>query len=273
MQRLPKLIAAAGFASRRKAADLVRAGRVRVDGRVVTSPAAQVDPGTSRVEVDGRPVRLQPKRYFLLNKPRGPLSTVADGRGRQTVLDLLGDMEERLYPAGRLDADTEGLLLITNDGDLTYRLTHPRYRVDKVYHAEVEGRPTRAALRRLARGMVLAEGPTGPARVRILRPGARASLVELIVHSGRKRMVRRMLEAVGHPVRMLRRTRVGPLTLGDLRPGEWRPLSDDEISQLWNAIDTAADNRTAAPSHGAADTDNRTAAPSHRAADTEQSNS
>ena len=267
MQRLSKLIAAAGFASRRKAADLVRAGRVRVDGLVVTSPGASVDPSTSRVEVDGRPVRVEPKRYFLLNKPRGPLSPVADRRGRQTVLALLGEMDERLYPAGRLDADTEGLLLITNDGDLTYRLTHPRYQVDKVYQAEVEGRPTRAALRRLAQGMVLEEGPTGPARVRILRPGAQTSLVELIVHSGRKRMVRRMLKAVGHPVRMLRRTRIGPLTLGDLRPGEWRPLSEDELSQLWTAIDKAA------PSHGAAGTDNRTAASSRKAADTEQNGS
>lgn len=259
MQRLSKLVAAAGFASRRKAADLVRAGRVRVDGRVVTTPAAEVDPSTSRVEVDGRPVHVQPKRYVLLNKPRGPLSTVVDRRGRQTVLDLLGETDERLYPAGRLDADTEGLLLITNDGDLTYRLTHPRYQVDKVYQAEVEGRPTRAVLRRLEQGMVLEEGPTGPARVRILRPGARTSLVELIVHSGRKRMVRRMLKAIGHPVRMLRRTRIGPLTLGDLRPGEWRPLSEDELSQLWTAIDEAA------PSHGAAGRASRTAASSHGA--------
>jgi len=296
MQRLSKLVAAAGFASRRKAADLVRAGRVRVDGRVVTSPAAEVDPSTSRVEVDGRPVHVQPKRYVLLNKPRGPLSTVVDRRGRQTVLDLLGETDERLYPAGRLDADTEGLLLITNDGDLTYRLTHPRYQVDKVYQAEVEGRPTRAVLGRLAQGMLLEEGPTGPARVRILRPGAQTSLVELIVHSGRKRMVRRMLKAVGHPVRMLRRTRIGPLTLGDLRPGEWRPLSEDELSQLWAAIDkhaapshgaagraskTAAssrraagpDNKTAAPSHGAAGPDSKTAAPSHGAADTERDGS
>jgi len=250
MERLSKLVAAAGCASRRKAADLVRAGRVRVDGQVVTDPAVQVDPDRSRVEVDGRPIRGEPKRYFLLNKPRGPLSTVADHRGRPTVLDLLGEMAERLYPAGRLDADTEGLLLITNDGALTYRLTHPRYEVQKVYEAEVKGRPTRAALDRLADGVTLEDGPTGPARVRVLRSGAESSLLELTVHSGRKRMVRRMLKGVGHPVQTLRRTRIGPLTLGDLQPGQWRPLSDDELAQVWACVNAAA-----APSRGAADSE------------------
>jgi len=232
VQKLSKLIATAGRASRRRAADLIRAGRVRVDGEVVTNPALEVDPVESRVEVDGLRLRVQPTRYFLLNKPRGPLSTAVDNRGRTTVLDLLGDMKERLYPAGRLDADTEGVLLITNDGDLTYRLTHPRYRVEKVYRAEVQGRPSRAALRRLAQGVMLGDGPTGPARVRLLRAGRERSVVELTVHAGRKRMVRRMLEAVGHPVLALRRTRIGPLALGNLRPGEWRSLTEEEVADL-----------------------------------------
>jgi len=252
MQRLSRLVAAAGSASRRKAADLIRAGRVRVDGQVVTDPSVQVNPDESRVELDGRLLRPQPKRYFLLNKPRGPLSAVVDRRGRTTVLDLLGDIEERLYPAGRLDADTEGLLLITNDGDLTYRLTHPRYQVEKVYEAEVRGRPTPAVLRRLSRGVMLDDGPSGPARVRLLRPGGETSLIELTVHSGRKRMIRRMLKAVGHPLHSLRRTRVGPLLLGDLQPGRWRPLTQDELTRLWASIDEGA-----APLQGAAHADDK----------------
>ena len=232
MQRLSKLIAAAGVASRRKAADLIRVGRVRVDGRPVTNPALEVDPSTSKVEVDGRRVEIEPKVYFLLNKPVGPLSTASDSRGRQTVLDLLGDRAERLYPAGRLDADTEGLLLITNDGALTYRLTHPRYQVEKVYEAEVRAHPGPEAIRRLREGVLLEDGPTGPARVRLLRKKQHTSLLELTIHSGRKRQVRRMLKAVGHPVVALRRTRVGTLTLGDLQPGQWRELTDEEVTLL-----------------------------------------
>lgn len=252
MQRLSKLIAAAGCVSRRKAADLIRAGRVRVDGAVVTDPAVEADPDRSRVELDGRLLRPEPKRYFLMNKPPGYLSTAVDHRGRPTVLHLLEGVEERLYPAGRLDFNTEGLLLITNDGDLTYRLMHPRFGVGKVYEAEVEGRPTQAALRRLAGGVVLEDGPTGPARVRLLQAGAETSLLELTVHSGRKRMVRRMLKAVGHPVRRLRRTRLGPLTLGDLQPGQSRPLTEDELAGLRAAI-----NEEAAPSNGAARSDQK----------------
>jgi len=250
MQRLSKLIAAAGLASRRKATDLIRAGRVRIDGEVAADPALLVDPERSRVELDGRPIQLEPRRYLLLHKPRGPLSTVADHRGRQTVLELLGELRERLYPAGRLDADTEGLLLITNDGELTYRLTHPRYHVDKVYQAEVKGCPSRAALHQLEQGIMLDDGPTGPARVRLLRRGKNSSLVELTVHSGRKRMVRRMLKAVGHPVLALRRTRVGPLTLGRLRPGQWRALRQEEVSKLKAYIERAAASQQAAARRG-----------------------
>jgi pseudouridine synthase len=236
MERLSKLIAAAGVASRRKAADLIRAGRVRVDGLVVAEPGAEVDPEGSRVEVDGRLLRVEPKRYVILNKPRGPLSAVTDRRGRPTVLDLLDGVEERLYPAGRLDADTEGLLLITNDGDLTYRLTHPRYGVEKVYEAEVKGHPSRAALKRIGQGMILKEGPTGPAHTSVLRAGKDTSLVQITVHAGRKRMVRRMFDAIGHPVVALRRTRIGPLSLGDLSPGRWRPLAREEVETLKAAV-------------------------------------
>jgi pseudouridine synthase len=148
------------------------------------------------------------------------------------VLDLLGDRAERLYPAGRLDADTEGLLLITNDGDLTYRLTHPRYEVEKVYEAEVRAHPGPEAIRRLREGVLLEDGPTGPARVRLLWKKKDTSLLELTIHSGRKRQVRRMLKAVGHAVVALRRTRVGTLTLGNLQPGQWRELTDEEVTLL-----------------------------------------
>jgi len=209
---------------------------VRVDGKVVTDPATDVDPDRSVVEVDGRRICVEPKVYVILNKPRGPLSTAADDRGRQTVIDLLQGLKQRLYPAGRLDADTEGLLLITNDGDLTLRLTHPRYGVEKVYEAEVRGRPSAAVLRQLERGVMLEDGPSGPARVRLLRAGQQTSRVEVTIHSGRKRQVRRMLKAIGHPVVSLRRTRVGPLTLGNLRPGEWRKLSPAEVARIKRAV-------------------------------------
>ena len=220
------------MASRRKAVDLVRAGRVRVDGEVVTEPGTLLDPARSRVEVDGRAMAVEPKVYVLLNKPRGPISAAVDRRGRSTVLDLIGDLRGRVYPAGRLDADTEGLLLITNDGELTYRLTHPRFEVEKVYVAEVEGRPSRRALDRLGRGVMLADGPAPPARVRMLRGAGRGAALEIAVHSGRKRMVRRMLEAVGHAVISLKRIRVGPLELGDLPPGDWRELTAAEVAGL-----------------------------------------
>ena len=248
MQRLSKLIAAAGVASRRKAADLIRAGRVSVDGQMADHPGTLVDEARAQVTVDGRPVRLQTPVHILLNKPRGPLSTVVDQRGRQTVVDLLGEIQARLYPAGRLDADTEGLLIITNDGELTYRLTHPSHALDKVYEAEVAGAPSPEALRRLAQGVVLEDGPTAPAKARLLRKERDRSVVELTIHEGRKRQVKRMLQAVGHPVLALKRTRVGPLTLGNLAPGEWRQLTAAEVEALMRATEKAAPRKgTAAP--------------------------
>jgi pseudouridine synthase len=243
---LSKLVASAGVCSRRKAAELIRAGRVKVDRQIVLHPGAEVDERSARVEVDGRPISIQPKRYVIVNKPRGPISTVADQRGRQTVLDLLPKGDERLYPAGRLDADTEGLLLVTNDGELTYRLTHPRYGVEKVYEAEVRGSLSRHDIERLEAGMMLAEGHTGPAKVRMLKERGETSLVEITVHAGRKRMVRRMFEAVGHRVIALRRTRIGPLGLGRLRPGEWRALNQQEVARL-----KAAAAKETAPESGA----------------------
>jgi len=232
VQSLSKAVAAAGAASRRKAVELIRAGRVRIDGEVVTNPALPVDPAVARIAVDGRPLEFEPRVCILLHKPRGPLSTVFDERGRQTVIDLLGDVKQRLYPAGRLDADTEGLLVITNDGDLTLQLTHPRYGIEKVYEAEVQGHFQEQARRRLEEGMMLEDGHSGPARVRVLRAAPNRSRVEIALHSGRKRQVRRMLEAVGHPVVSLVRTRVGPLGIKGLGPGQWRTLTTREIERL-----------------------------------------
>jgi pseudouridine synthase len=211
-----------------------------VDGEVVTAPGAQVEEGRARIEVDGRRVEIEPLVHILLNKPLGPISTARDVRGRKTVVDLVKGVKGRLYPAGRLDADTEGVLLLTNDGGLTHRLTHPRYGVEKVYRAEVAGMPSAQALRRLAAGMLLEEGPTGPARVRVLRAGKERSVVEIGIFAGRKRQVRRMLKAVGHPVLALRRIRMGPLEVGDLKPGEWRLLGEGEVAALWDYVEKAA---------------------------------
>ncbi len=192
----------------------------------------KADPVTARIEVDGKAIAVEPLVYVLLNKPRGPLSAVSDHRGRQTVVDLVAGVKGRLYPAGRLDADTEGLLLLTNDGELTYRLTHPRYGVEKVYEAEVQGKPSAAVLRRLCEGVLLEDGWSGPARVRVLKRDKETTWLEVTIHSGRKRQVRRMLKTVGHPVVSLRRVRMGNLRLGGLRPGEWRRLGEQEVAEV-----------------------------------------
>jgi 23S rRNA pseudouridine2605 synthase len=236
-ERLHRLLAHAGVASRRHAEALMAAGRVTVNGAVVCQPGARVDAARDDVRVDGRPVRLpRDHTYVLLHKPRGPVTTASDPQGRATVLDLLpADLRaRRLYPVGRLDRDTEGLLLLTDDGALALRLTHPRYALTKEYRALVRGRPTAAALQRLRRGVLLAGDarPTSLARAWIASIEGPDSWVGLELHEGRNRQVRRMLEAVEYPVRQLRRVRVGPLTLGALRPGEWRFLAPDEVAAL-----------------------------------------
>jgi 23S rRNA pseudouridine2605 synthase len=223
--RLNAFLARAGVSSRRKADELIKAGRVLVNGepgQLNTFVAAR-----DRVEVDGRVVGLQPLTYVLLHKPAGVVTTASDPQGRPTVVELVGH-EVRVVPVGRLDADTTGALLLTNDGDLAHRLSHPRYEVEKVYEAEVEGEPSDEALLRLAEGVELEDGLTAPARVRRLGP----SLVELSIHEGRNRQVRRMLDALGYPVRRLRRSRYAGLTLDGLEPGEWRELQAPEIEAL-----------------------------------------
>ena len=223
--RLNAYLARAGVASRRGADELIRAGRVRVNGEEA-GLATFVSAG-DRVELDGQAVEPEPLTYVLLNKPASVVTTARDPQGRPTVVGLVGH-ERRVVPVGRLDADTTGLLLLTNDGPLAHRLAHPRYEVDKVYEAEVEGDPSADVVRRLAEGIELEDGLTSPARVRRIGPGR----LELVLHEGRKRQVRRMCEAVGHPVRTLHRREYAGLTAEGLAPGEWRELTADEVKRL-----------------------------------------
>lgn len=223
--RLNAYLARAGVASRRRADELIKAGRVTVNGAAgeLNSFVGQADD----VRLDGRPVGAQRLRHVLLNKPRGTITTARDPEGRPTVVDLVGG-DIRVVPVGRLDRDTTGVLLLTNDGPLAHRLAHPRYGVEKTYVAEVEGEPGDAVIRALAEGVELDDGPTAPARVQRLGP----SRLELVLHEGRNRQVRRMLEAVGHPIVKLRRARYAGLGPGRLRPGEWRDLTPGEVARL-----------------------------------------
>jgi 23S rRNA pseudouridine2605 synthase len=223
--RLNAFLARAGVASRRGADELIRSGRVRVNGEP-GELGTFVERGDV-VELDGQRLEPEPLVYVLLHKPAGVVTTARDPQGRPTVVGLVGH-ERRVVPVGRLDADTTGALLLTNDGPLAHRLMHPRYEVDKVYEAEVEGEPDDEALARLADGVELDDGVTAPADVRRLGP----SLVQLTIHEGRKHQVKRMLEAVGHPVRRLHRREYACLTLEGLAPGEWRELTPDEITRL-----------------------------------------
>jgi pseudouridine synthase len=223
--RLNAYLARAGVASRRGADELIKAGRVRVNGEPGQLHTF-VDQG-DLVELDGRPLVPQHLAYVLLHKPPGVVTTARDPQGRPTVVELVAH-QSRVVPVGRLDADTTGALLLTNDGPLAHRLAHPRYEVEKVYEAEVEGRPDDEALRRLREGVELEDGRTAPARVRRLGE----SRLELAIHEGRNRQVKRMCEAVGHPVRRLHRSRYAGLTLAGLGPGEWRELTEKELASL-----------------------------------------
>jgi 23S rRNA pseudouridine2605 synthase len=223
--RLNAYLARAGVASRRGAEELIRAGRVRVNGELA-GLATFVERG-DRVELDGRPLELEPLAYVLLHKPAGVVATARDPHGRPTVVELVA-APQRVVPVGRLDADTTGALLLTNDGPLAHRLMHPRYEVDKVYEVEVEGEPDDDALRRLIEGVELDDGRTAPARVRRLG----TSRLELTIHEGRKHQVKRMCEAVGHPVRRLHRSGYAGLTLEGVEPGGWRELTEQEVAAL-----------------------------------------
>jgi 23S rRNA pseudouridine2605 synthase len=232
--RLQKVLAAAGLASRRVAEELIAAGRVTVNGEVAVL-GRRIDVDADRVEVDGVPLSVRPGLvYYLLNKPAGAVSTVADPQGRPTVVELVPP-EPRVYPVGRLDADSEGLLLLTNDGDLTHRLTHPRFGVEKEYLVAVEGSLRPGEVRRLRQGVELEDGITAPAKVAPAGPGA----LRITIHEGRNRQVRRMCAAVGHPVHRLVRVRIGPIADRSLTPGEWRELTTAEVRSLETAAAAA----------------------------------
>jgi len=233
-ERVQKVLARAGFGSRRQAEDLIRAGRVTVDGAVARL-GDRVDPATASVCVDGVPVPTAPDLvYYLLHKPARVVTTAHDPEGRRTVLELVPP-EPRVFPIGRLDYDTAGLLLLTNDGQLAQLLAHPRHGVAKTYVAEVVGLPTRGELRRLREGVPLDDGRTAPARARVVGTNGDAAAVELTIHEGRNRQVRRMLDTVGHPVTRLVRTRIGPVHDDRLRPGAWRDLTAAEVRALYEA--------------------------------------
>jgi pseudouridine synthase len=227
--RLNAYLARAGVASRRAADELVKSGRVTVNG--VPGRLSTRVRRDDRVEVDGRPVELEPLAYILLHKPPGVVTTARDPHGRPTVVGLVGH-PHRIVPVGRLDADTTGALLLTNDGALAHRLAHPRYGVEKVYLADVEGVPSADAVRRLQAGVVLEDGRTAPAKAHVVARKRGNATLELVLHEGRKHQVKRMCAAVGHPVRRLHRSRYAGLDLEGLAQGEWRELSQDEVATL-----------------------------------------
>jgi 23S rRNA pseudouridine2605 synthase len=239
-ERLQKVLARSGVGSRRHCEELIAAGRVRVNGQRAEL-GRRVDAEIDAITIDGAPIGTkQGLVYYLLNKPEGVVTTADDPEGRETVLDFVPE-EPRVYPVGRLDIGTEGLLLLTNDGELAYRVTHPSFGVEKEYLAQVQGNPNPAAMRALREGVVLDDGLTAPAKASLMAP----DLVKLVIHEGRNRQVRRMLEAIGHPVVRLARTRIATITDSRLPPGRWRPLERDEIASLSKTVRTTRAARRA----------------------------
>jgi 23S rRNA pseudouridine2605 synthase len=239
-QRLQKILSTAGVASRRLSEDLITQGRVSVNGEVVTELGTKADPSRDEIKVDGRRIRVEQRRiYILLNKPRGYVTTRSDPQGRPTVMDLVKRVREYVYPVGRLDYDSEGLLLLTNDGELAARLTHPRHEVERVYEARVKGVPDAHALQRLTKGIVIEGRRTSRARVNVAHvretPGGPQAVVEIAIHEGRQRQVRKMFDAVGHPVVRLRRIAIGPISDEQLPTGRYRELTPRELSALRRA--------------------------------------
>lgn len=233
MERLQKVMARAGVASRRSCEGMIAAGMVKVNGKVVTELGTRIDPAKDRIEVSGEKLLLAEKKYYLaLYKPRGYVSTVDDEKGRKKVTDLLDGFNGRVYPVGRLDYNSEGLLLLTNDGDLTYALTHPKHHVQKTYLVRVDGVPPQKKLEQMAKGLFLEDGLTAPARVNLAGVKDEKALLEITLFEGRNRQVRRMCEHIGHPVLRLLRTRVGNVKLDGLHPGQYRNLSDKELELL-----------------------------------------
>jgi 23S rRNA pseudouridine2605 synthase len=233
MERLQKVIAHAGFASRRKAEEMILEGKVKVNGKVVKELGVKVS-SSDQVEVEGVPVEKEQPVYFLLYKPRGVISSVNDEKGRKAVTDYFPEIKQRIYPIGRLDYDTSGVLLLTNDGEFANLLMHPRHQIEKVYIAKIKGIPTREQLKSLEKGIQLEDGKTAPARAKLISADNKkgTAIVELTIHEGRNRQVRRMFEAIEHPVLKLRRERYAFLTLQGLRSGDARELTAHEVKQL-----------------------------------------
>ncbi|WP_141013370.1 pseudouridine synthase [Nocardioides sambongensis] len=235
--RLQKLLAQSGVASRRRCEELMLDGEVEVDGEVITRLGTKVDPRTAVIKVSGK--RLPPVSahvYLVLNKPRGVVSTMSDPEGRRTLSDLVADRPERLFHVGRLDTDTSGLLLLTNDGEFAHRMAHPSFEVEKTYVAEVVGKITKTTVTVLLDGVVLEDGPVQVRRAHVLETRPDKSIIELVIHEGRNRIVRRLLDQVGHPVKRLSRTRFGPVELGTLASGTVRELTTDELGQLLELV-------------------------------------
>jgi len=233
-ERLQKVISRAGIASRREAEKLITAGRVSVNGVVQRELGTKVDPERDIVAVDGKPIAAEKKVYILLNKPKGIVTTCADPQGRKTVLDLLGEVPARIYPVGRLDYNTEGLLLLTNDGELAHALTHPSRQIDKTYIAKVKGIPAEEKLDLLRMGIKLEDGLTAPAKVNVVDVDREKNVttLEITIHEGKNRQIRRMCDAIGHPIKNLKRVRFAFLTLEGLRRGQFRYLSYGEVQKL-----------------------------------------
>ncbi len=236
MERLQKIMGRAGIASRRKCEQLIIEGRVRLNGEIVRELGVKADASHDMIEVNGKRLNFEEEKvYLILNKPTGCLTSVSDPFGRPTVIDLIGEEEARLFPVGRLDQDTEGLLLVTNDGEFAFRLTHPKYKVPKTYFAEVRGFPQTNIINCLKTGIILEEGLTAPAEVKVVERKEKSTVVEIIIREGRKRQIRRMFDKVGHPVIKLKRTALGPIKLKDLALGTYRLLAPFEVDMLKRA--------------------------------------
>jgi 23S rRNA pseudouridine2605 synthase len=250
MERLHKILSQAGIASRRASEQLMLQGRVTVNGATVRELGTKADVAHDDIRVDGRRVKVpEHHRYLLLNKPRGYVTTRSDPERRPTVLDLIEGVREYIYPVGRLDFESEGLLILTNDGDLAARLTHPRHGVSRIYEARVLGLPDARDLDRLARGVVIEGRKTAPADVKLTRSKAGQAALAITVREGRNRQVRKMCDAIGHPVTHLKRVAIGPIQDSRLKPGQWRELTDDEVERLRKAAMQSPNKRTALTHH------------------------
>jgi 23S rRNA pseudouridine2605 synthase len=237
-------MAQAGVASRRKCEEWITSGRVQVNGVIVRELGVRVDPKRDEILVDGKPLTRPKHVYILLNKPTGVITSVTDTHNRKTVVDLIHDIDTRIYPVGRLDFDTSGLLLLTNDGELTNRLIHPRYHIDKTYRVVARGSVDDHDLQRLEKGVELEDGLTAPATAKLVKRDTRTTTLLLTIHEGKNRQVRRMMDAIHHPVIELERIQMGPLTLGDLKQGAYRHLKDHEVAELYRIVNETVGKET-----------------------------